>query len=216
MPLSDFPSRLELSITHPHALSRDVHKAAADAMRLRLAALVVAPAWIARVATMIRGSGLRLITPISHPHGTAKPTLKAIEATSTLKDGADTIDITPFAPNLLTNDFDAARAELLEIVRAARSTRRDARISITLDPAIPLTPALIDCLTRATLQSGCDAITAPSQAIPLLKPHAEGLLLTAAADHLTPEHARSLSAAGADFLRTANAADLLAAPAAPA
>ena len=204
---ADLASRLELSITDPHSLSRDVHKAAADAMRLRLGALVVTPAWTARVASMIRGSGLRLVTLVSHPHGTAKPTVKAIEATSTLKDGADGIDVAPFAPNLLTNDFDAMRAELLEIVRAARSTRRDARVAVSLDSTIAVTPSLVQTITRATRESGCDAIAAAPEAVPLIKPHSEHLLLIACADRLTEDQAHSLLA-GADRLRLRDTAGL--------
>jgi len=194
---SDLARRLELTITDPAALPRDVHKAAADAMEHGLAAIAVTPAYTARVATMLRGSGVRLVTVVGHPAGTHKPTLKAIEATSTLKDGADEIDVTPFRPNLLTNQFDAARAELLEIVRAARSTRRDARVTVTIDPAAATDPA-IELACRAARESGCDAVKIAADSLRRLKPHAAGLVVKTTLENTAA--AESLLAAGADLL----------------
>src|SRR5687768_14073321 len=106
---ADIASRIELAILKPEALSAEVHKVVADAMNAGCAAVCVAPVWVNRVARMVQGSGVRVCSAVGFPHGTSKSTLKAIEATSTIKDGADAIDVVAQLPLLLGLDLDAAR-----------------------------------------------------------------------------------------------------------
>ncbi len=122
--------RIELAILRPDALPADVHKVATDVVQQGYAGVVVSPVYIARVATMLRGSGATVTATVNYPAGTSKPTLKAIEATSSIKDGADALLIVPHQPNVIRADFDAMRAELLEIVRAARATSIEAERAI--------------------------------------------------------------------------------------
>jgi hypothetical protein len=44
---------------------------------------------------------------VGFPHGTSKATVKAIEATSTIKEGAAEVDVVAFLPNLLNLDLGA-------------------------------------------------------------------------------------------------------------
>src|SRR5262245_62138286 len=125
--------RIELAILKPDALPADVHKVATDVVQGGYAGIVVSPIYVSRVVTMLRGTGATVTAAVSYPHGTSKPTLKAIEATSCIKDGADAILVVPHLPHMLRGDFDAARAELLEIARAARATRRDVRIHVLIE-----------------------------------------------------------------------------------
>jgi deoxyribose-phosphate aldolase len=177
--------RLDISILRGDATSADVHKAAADAMQHGLRAVVAAPAWTSRLATMLRGSGVRVVSVVSYPLGFSKPTVKAIEATSTLKDGADEIEITAHLPPILSLDLDGARAELLEIVRAARATRRDAVISVAVDVDRLMrdaerAPHAIEVACRAIRESGCDGIVINGvEAMVAARPLAESLRLKA-------------------------------------
>src|SRR4051812_315518 len=122
---SEFARKIDHTILKPEAAAPEVHRVVADAIQFGFASVCVGPGWVGRVATMLRGSGVLACTVISFPHGTSKSTIKAIEATSSIKDGADEIDVVAHLPHLAKADVDASRAELLEIVRAARSTRRD-------------------------------------------------------------------------------------------
>src|SRR5690242_9582186 len=101
------------SITHailrPDAFNADVHRIVTEAMQQGIDGVMLPPVWISRTATMIRGSGVRLCSTVSFPHGTSKSTVKAIEATSTIKDGADEIAIVPHAVAFLRQDLQAAR-----------------------------------------------------------------------------------------------------------
>ena len=107
---------------------------------------------------------MRVVSAVGHADGTAKSTLKAIEATSTIKDGADEIEIVAHLPPILSLDVDSARAELMEIVRAAGSARRDVviRVSGELGLVMQLDEErrgrTIIAACRAIRESGCDGI----------------------------------------------------------
>src|SRR4051812_35634227 len=163
-PLSTIMNRSLLTHTllRPEAVNPEIHRVATEAMQLQLGAVMLPPIWTARVASMLRGSGVRICSTVSFPHGLSKPTVKAIEATSTIKDGADEIAIVPHLVALLRQDLDAARVELLEIVRAARATRRDVTIKVVIESALLMNlpedqrePAF-EIACRAVRESACD------------------------------------------------------------
>jgi len=204
-------SRVDLTILRPEATSRDVHKVVTDAMQHKARAMCVAPVWVGRVATMVRGSDVRVCSAVAFPHGTSKSTVKAIEATSTIKDGAEEIEVVAHLPLLIGGDLDAARAELMEIVRAARSTRRDVGINVVIECALLLSrggEGLLDVAARAVRESGCDCIVTSSgfhptggatvEAVRLLKKHAEGLELKAVGELTDMAAIRAMIDAGAD------------------
>jgi deoxyribose-phosphate aldolase len=217
-------SRLTHTILDPEALNPDVHRVATEAMQLGIGGLMLAPIWIRRVAAMLQGSGVRICSTVAFPHGTSKPTVKAIEATSTIKDGADEIAVVPHLVAFIRQDFDAARVELLEIVRAARSTRRDVGIKVVVESALLMQlpkdqqePAMMTAC-RAIRESGCDGVltstlfhpagNATSEAIVLLKKYSHDLFLEAATDVSDRAVAQSLFDAGADRLTSPHAAAL--------
>ena len=199
----DLMSRTDATIVKPDALAAEVHKVAADAIERGCHGVVAAPVWTARLATMLRGSGVRVISAVSFPSGHSKSTIKAIEATSTIKDGADEIEVAGHLAYVLSFDVDAARAELMEVVRAARSTRRDVIIRPTFDlgPLATLdaerTRRVLETACRATRESGCDGIVVPPASVAVVKPYAEVLTIKAA---IVEDRSSALAAleAGAD------------------
>jgi len=206
MQRSEVSSPVELAMLSPRAMPADVHRVATHAMQRGCAAVVVPPVYVKRVATMLAG-GVKCSAVVSFPDGTAKSTLKAIEATSCIKDGADQIEVVAHLPNLLRRDIDAAKFELLEVVRAARSTRRDVVINMMFD-AVTLLHGDGDARAadacQAARQSGCDGITARGgdapAILPLLRAHAESLLVRYSGERVDAAMIDSLRAAGADAL----------------
>ncbi len=188
----DLDPRTELAILKPEALSAEVHKVVADAMQLGCRGVCIAPVWVSRVARMVEGSGVRVCSAVGFPHGTSKATLKAIEATSTIKDGATAIDVVAHLPHIVGLDVDAARAELMEIVRAARSTRRDVEIGVIVETGLlaqlgDRVERAFDVACRSVRESGCDAVVSATgfhlaggatvDAIRLLKRFGESLII---------------------------------------
>ena len=182
----DLAPRFDAIILKPEALSAEVHKTATEAARVGCHGVVAAPLWTARLATMLRGSGVRVVSAVSYPNGGSKSTLKAIEATSTIKDGADEIEVSAHLAPVLSFDLDAARGELLEIVRAARSTRRDVVIATVYDLAMIAAldaerlERIVETACRATRESGCDGIVVPPAFVPNAKRFGDALTIKAA------------------------------------
>ncbi len=212
----ELANRIDHTILKPETTAPEVHRVVAEAMQYGFASVCVAPIWIARVATMLRGSGVRTCAVVSFPHGASKPTVKAIEATSSIKDGADEIDVVAHLPYLAKADADSARAELIEIVRAARSTRRDVIVKVIVESAYLMSlgaeqgeTALV-AACRAVRESGCDFIKtstgfhpaggASVAAVRLMKKHGEGLLVKASGGIRDLTTAQAMLAAGADRL----------------
>ena len=132
---------------------------------------------------------------VGFPHGSNKATLKAIESTSSIKDGADDLFVSAHLVHLIGRDFSAARGELLEIVRAARATRRDVAIHVIVEAPFLLSlgagrsEEAIAIACRSIRESGCDGVVtasgfhraggASTAALDALKQNGEGLAVIA-------------------------------------
>ena len=219
MTAAELASKIDHTILKPEATSAEVHRVVTEAMQLGCATVCVAPAWVGRAATMLRGQATptAVCAVVGFPHGTSKPTVKAIEATSTIKDGAAEIDVVAHLPYLLAQNFDAAKAELLEVARAARATRRDVVIKVIVESALlfkALGPdagaAALATACRAVRESACDFIktstgfhpagAATVEAVKVMKANAGGLGIKAAGGVRDLATARAMLDAGADRL----------------
>ena len=216
MTSSELARKIDHTILKPEATAPEVHRVVAEAMQHGFASVCIAPIWVGRVAAMLRGSGILTCTVVSFPHGTNKPTVKAIEATSCIKEGADEIDIVAHLPYLASLNVDSGRAELIEIVRAARSTRRDVIIKVIIESAYLLSSgsdkgeAAIEVASRAVRESGCDFIKtstgfhpsggASLEAVRLMKKYGDGLFVKASGGIRDLTAAMAMIEAGADRL----------------
>jgi deoxyribose-phosphate aldolase len=221
----ELASRIDHANLRPEATSPEVHRLVAEAMEHGFGAVCVAPVWVSKTAIMLRGSGVRVCTVISFPHGDSKATIKAIEATSSIKDGAEEIDVVAHLPNLMKADVDSARVELMEIVRAARATRRDVVIKVIIESAVLLKlgadrgEAAIAAACRAVRESGCDFVKtstgfhpaggASVEAVKIIGKYAEGLHIKASGGIGDLAGARAMLEAGADRLGMSNSVAIL-------
>ncbi len=164
MTAAELAGKIDHTILKPEALLADVDKIVDEAIGYRFASVCISPPFVGHVSKRLARSGVKTCTVIGFPNGTHKPTIKAIEATSTIKDGADEVDIVAYLPNLLRLDLDAARDELLEIVRAARATRSDVVIKVIVESAALVAingeraEETLALACRAVQESGCDFI----------------------------------------------------------
>ncbi len=221
---AELAAKLDATILKPEALPSEVHRVATDAMQRGCRAVVAAPVWTARLAKMVQGSGVRVVSTIAFPFGTAKSTVKAIEATSTIKDGADEIEVVAHVPPILALDVETARAELMEIVRAARATRKDVLIRVICEFELLMEQPddrrerIVEVACRAIRESGCDGVitgtgyhpagAASAESIALVKKYGDGLTLKAALmDDV--ESAQGALESGADMIGSESATLLL-------
>ena len=212
----DLAGRIDHTLLRPEASAPEVHQIVTEATQYRFASVCVAPTWVANVAGMLKGSNVACCTVVGFPHGTSKPTVKAIEATAAVKDGATEVDVVAFLPFLLNHDVDAARAELVEVVRACRAVRPDVVVKVIVESAALLKlggvrgERSIALACQAVRESGCDFIKtstgfhpaggASLEAVRLMKKYGQGLLVKASGGIRDAATAQSMIGAGADRL----------------
>jgi deoxyribose-phosphate aldolase len=214
---ADFAKKIDHTVLKPEALSHEVQKICSEAIEHKFASVCVAPAWVPQVAKLLAGSGVLTCTVAGFPHGTSKATVKAIESVAAIKDGAEEVDVVVHLPHLLRLDLDAARAELMEVVRASRAARRDVVIKVIVESAALISllgddkaEQVIEIACKAVRESGCDFIKtstgfhpaggASVRAVSLMKKYGQGLLIKAAGGIRDLATARAMLDAGADRL----------------
>ena len=214
---AEFAKKIDHTVLKPEALSHEVQKVCSEAIEHKFASVCVAPAWVPQVATLLKGSGVLTCTVAGFPHGTSKATVKAIESVSTIKDGAEEVDVVIHLPHLLTLNLDAARAELMEVVRASRAAKKDVVIKVIVESAALLSilgddkgEQAIEIACKAVRESGCDFIKtstgfhpaggASVKAVSLMKKYGDKLLIKAAGGIRDLATAKAMLDAGADRL----------------
>jgi deoxyribose-phosphate aldolase len=209
-------SRIDHTLLKPEATLEEVNKIVAEALQYRFASVCVAPVWVSTVARQLSGSCVLSCAVAGFPHGTGKSTVKAIEAASSVKDGAAEIDVVGHLPALARHDFDAIKAELTEVVRACRAVRSDVVIKVIVESAYLLSlgaeagEQAIATACRAVRESGCDFIKtstgfhpaggASIQAVQLMKKYADGIQVKASGGIRDLPTALAMLDAGADRL----------------
>lgn len=217
MTAADIAGRIDHTILKPEATRAEVDKVIDEAIRYRFCSVCISPPYVAHTAARLKGTGVKTCTVIGFPNGTHKPTVKAIEATSCIKDGADEIDIVAHLPTLLALDLDGAKRELMEIVRSARATRQDVIIKVIVESAALVkinadrAEETIALACQAVTESGCDFIKtstgfhpaggASAQVVRWMKKHSAGAIMVKASGGVRDlAGVRQMLDAGADRL----------------
>lgn len=213
---TELARRIDHTILKPETTEEDVCRVIGEALEYEFASVCVAPAFVRHVSRRLAGSNVLTCSVVGFPHGTNKATLKAIEATSAIKDGADEIDVVAHLPHLLALDYAAARNELMEIVRSARAARRDVVIKVIVESAVLMNinsdraEETIAPACRAVRESGCDFIKtstgfhpaggASVEAVRLMRKYADSLQVKASGGIRDLATAKQMLDAGADRL----------------
>lgn len=213
---ADLASRIDHTVLRPEAQLADVDRVIAEAIEHGFCSVCVAPVYVAHARQKLRGTGVLVCTVCGFPHGTAKSIHKAIEATGLVKDGADEVDVVAHLPYLAAGQVDAARAELIELVRAVRAARRDVVVKVIVESGYLLSlgsdrgEAAIAAACRAVRESGCDFIKtstgfhptggATVEAVRLMKKYGDGIRIKAAGGMRDLASTLQMVDAGADRL----------------
>ena len=216
MTQSELAARIDHTVLKPEATRAEIDKVVAEAIQYQFASVCVAPIWVSHVARQLRGSSVLTCTVAGFPHGTSKSTVKAIEGSSSVKDGADEVDVVAHLPHLARHDFEASKAELTEFARACRAARPDVVLKVIVESAYLLSPGpetgekAIEIACRAVRESGCDFIKtstgfhpaggASIGAVALMKKYGAGLLIKASGGIRDLPTAVAMLSAGADRL----------------
>jgi deoxyribose-phosphate aldolase len=227
MTQAELAAKIDHTILKPEATEAEVLKVAVEGAQYRFASVCIAPVWVGKIAATLRGSGVPVCSVVAFPHGASKCTVKAIEATVAVKDGAGEIDVVAHLPHVAAGNVDAVRAELLEVAKAARAVRRDVVLKVILETAYLLSlgaergEAAIAAGCRAARESGFDFVKtstgfhpaggASAVAVALLKKYGEGMLVKASGGIRDWATAKAMLEAGADRLGMSGAVGIISA-----
>jgi len=215
------PEQLAARIDHtnlkPEATAVAIDRLVDEARRYRFASVCVNGVYLRRVRDGLGEAEVDACAVAGFPLGAMRTTHKAIEASGLVKEGAGEIDFVAHLPNLLAKDFEAARAEWLEVVRACRAAKPRVVVKVIVESACLIrdvspdeAEARLALACRAARESGCDFIKtstgfhpaggASVEAVAWMRKHAEGLKVKASGGIRTLVDARAMLEAGADRL----------------
>lgn len=213
---AELASRIDHTVLKPESQVAEVDRVIAEAIEHKFCSVCIAPIFVAHAREKLRGTGVLVCTVCAFPHGTSKSIMKAIEATGLVKDGADEVDVVAHLPYLAAGNLDAARAELIELVKAVRAARRDTIVKVIVESGYLLSlgadagERAIETACRAVRESGCDFIKtstgfhptggATVEAVRLMKKHGDGIRIKAAGGMRDLASTLRMIDAGADRL----------------
>ncbi len=208
---------IDHTILKAEATRGDVLRLCDEAIEYGFASVCVNGQFVTAVREKLDGSNVKTCAVAGFPLGAMKPTVKAIEATSLVKDGADEVDFVAHLPTLLACDAEAAREEFAELTKAARSVLPGVVIKVIIESAALMKDA-DDTLAEKRIAAACEAARAAGvdfvktstgfhpaggasvEAVKLMKKHTGPMRVKASGGIRTAEDAQRMIDAGADRL----------------
>lgn len=115
----DIAKMLDHSTLQPFLTDEDIRKGCELALRYDTASVCARPCDMPLVASLLRGSDVKVCTVIGFPHGTHRTAIKVAEAKQALADGCTELDMVINIGKLLSGDEDYVRDEIRQIVQVA-------------------------------------------------------------------------------------------------
>lgn len=115
----DIAKMLDHSTLQPFLTDEDIRKGCELALRYDTASVCARPCDMPLVASLLRGSDVKVCTVIGFPHGTHRTAIKVAEAKQALADGCTELDMVINIGKLLGGDEDYVRDEIHQIVQVA-------------------------------------------------------------------------------------------------
>ncbi|NLG24491.1 MAG: deoxyribose-phosphate aldolase, partial [Clostridiales bacterium] len=128
---ADIAGMLDHSLLQPQLTDEDIEKGCAVAIQYRTASVCARPGDIARVAPLLRGTGVAVSTVIGFPHGSNLTEVKAFEAERALDQGCTELDMVLNIGKLRSGDGDYVLADIRAVVEVAH--RRGAIVKVILE-----------------------------------------------------------------------------------
>jgi deoxyribose-phosphate aldolase len=215
--MQNIASIIDHTILKAEATRDDVMRLCDEALEHGFASICVNGCFVPDVREKLAGSQVKTCAVAGFPLGAMKPMVKAIEATSLVKDGADEVDFVAHLPTLLACDAEGARAEFAELAKAARSVLPGVVIKVIIESAALMKDA-DEALCERRIAAACEAAQAAGidfvktstgfhgaggasvEAVKLMKKHAGPMKVKASGGIRTLDDANKMIDAGADRL----------------
>jgi deoxyribose-phosphate aldolase len=208
---------IDHTILKAETTREDVLRLCDEAIEYGFASVCVNGCFVKDVREKLAGSSVKTCAVAGFPLGAMKPMVKAIEATSLVKDGADEVDFVAHLPTLLACETESAREEYAELVKAVRSVLPGVVVKVIIESAALMKDA-DDALCEKRIAAACEAARAAGvdfvktstgfhgaggatvEAVALMKKHAGPMKVKASGGIRTLDDAQRMIDAGADRL----------------
>lgn len=108
---------IDHSLLKPDATKEEIRNLCEEGKKYGFASVCVNPAWVSFCSDLLKGSSVRICSVSGFPLGANKPEVKAKEAETAIKEGADEIDMVANIGALKSGDFKLVE----EDIKAVRS-----------------------------------------------------------------------------------------------
>lgn len=215
----ELAARIDHTLLAAEASASQIDALVDEAVTHGFASVCTNGAFVEQVVKRLAGadSGPVCCCVVGFPLGAMRSTVKAIEAAAAVKAGAREIDMVGFLPALLAGDERAAKADVIEVVKAVRAANPRAVVKLIVESALlarevdsGVFESRIELACRVARECGCDFIKtstgfhpaggASVEAVTLMRKHAGGIKVKASGGIRTIEDARAMIEAGADRL----------------
>ena len=220
---------IDHTILKAEATEAEVRKVVQEAIDNRFASVCVNGRWVALVSSLLRADPktadpVLTCAVVGFPLGANRSAIKAAEAASCVKDGAQEIDMVISLPDVMAKNADYVRQDIAEVVRAAKAAAKTTVVKVILESAA-LAEEQIALACAAAVQAGADFVKtstgfhpkggATVQAVQWLKKYAPGLKVKASGGIRDLATAQQMIAAGADRLGCSASVAIIAGAPAP-
>lgn len=113
----EVPARLEHSLLNPDVSLAKIREECAQARRYCVAAVCVAPYYIAEAREILSGSGVKVGTAVGFPHGCMSTAAKLADVRDCVVSGAQEIDVAVNILAVKSGNFDDARREFEQVAQ---------------------------------------------------------------------------------------------------
>lgn len=128
---ADISRMLDHSTLQPYLTQEDVRKGCEIALKYHTASVCARPADMKLVASMLRGSDVKVCTVIGFPHGNHLPAIKLAEAQAALDDGCVELDMVINIGRLLAGEDAYVQDEIRAICELAHG--RNAKVKVIIE-----------------------------------------------------------------------------------
>jgi deoxyribose-phosphate aldolase len=219
MDASELAAKIDHTILAAEATAADVDRVVEEAIEYGFASVCVNPVYVRRVRERLAGSGVLTCAVVGFPLGANMASCKGAEAATAVANGAQEVDVVAHLPYLLAGDFEAARAELAEVVRAVREGggEEDVVVKVIVESSLLMADvsedeaeARIEMACGVVREAGADFIKtstgfhptggATVEAVALMRQHGGGLRVKASGGIHKLADAQVMLDVGADRL----------------
>lgn len=113
-------SMIDHTLLKPEATETMIEKLCNEAMEYGFKAVCVNPYFVKKAKELLNGTNVKVATVIGFPLGATLKEVKAFEATESIKNGADEVDMVINIGALKNKDYDVVKEDIEAVVEAAK------------------------------------------------------------------------------------------------